>query len=548
VLAAFPRDLTAPVGQGTALQGAIAGMVGIVSFIGYRPTRVRPHRTLSPSGEFLAKYALTFRFHPDYYQKTPTYVQVALSVLLGLVLGGSIVLDVRLKLKIALVVALGFATLLAIVKPPRRLLVFSVASTTPLSVGKAFISSPDLIVPVGWAGVRLADALVMALLLCYLARLATDYRVRARFFPSTTLPALGWLIAGSLSFVNAKDLQVATIELIAMAKLFVLYLVVANSVYDEQDARWLLGGLLLALSFEALLGVYQGITGNYAGLSFLGEGSEVRTLSLRRSVANRCEGTVCYPNSLAMYLNSSLPFAMALIFSNVSKRYKRFATMLLGPGVLALILTLSRGGWISFVVAGSMVLALAIRRGRLKTVTAALIIGATFLLFVALVATGSNLIAMRLTSGDRGSAQSRIPLMKGALAILRTYPVLGAGLNNYTLYMPQYDPVSFHNWNGPAVVHNAFLLIGAETGLLGLAAFLWFLTSVMARAWRLTETASEDNLWVVGVGVLCGYVALSIHNTVDYALVGCSPMFTHFWFLAGMVAGLIPKHSHDSQT
>ena len=99
------------------------------------------------------------------------------------------------------------------------------------------------------------------------------------------------------------------IGLISMAKAFVLYLVVANSVEDSRDARWLMGGVLLALFFEALLGSYQGITGHYAGLSFLGEGSTVISYSLGDSIANRCEGTVCHPNGLAMYLNTSLPFA-----------------------------------------------------------------------------------------------------------------------------------------------------------------------------------------------------------------------------------------------
>ena len=37
----------------------------------------------------------------------------------------------------------------------------------------------------------------------------------------------------------------------------------------------------------------------------------------------------------------------------------------------------------------------------------------------------------------------------GALAIIRDYPILGSGLNNFTLYMPSYDPVTFKEEHGP---------------------------------------------------------------------------------------------------
>ena len=57
-----------------------------------------------------------------------------------------------------------------------------------------------------------------------------------------------WLLAGFLSLANAKDLQVSSIALITIAKLFALYLVVANSIRDTQDIKWIIGGLLLALA------------------------------------------------------------------------------------------------------------------------------------------------------------------------------------------------------------------------------------------------------------------------------------------------------------
>jgi O-antigen ligase len=345
------------------------------------------------------------------------------------------------------------------------------------------------------------------------------------------------LAAGVFSLVNAQDLQVSMIALVSMGKAFLLYLVVANSIENSQDAAWLVGGMLVALAFEALLGSYQGLTGHYVGLSFLGEGTNVMKYSLGEVTVNRCEGTVCHPNSLAMYLNSCLPFAMALAFTHLNRILRILAVMLVGTGILALMLTLSRGGWIGLLLSSSLVLGLAVLRGRLKIGFALLLTVCLLVLVTILLTSGPNLVTNRLTANDRGSAQSRIPMAMGALKILQAYPILGVGLNNYSLYMPEYDPITFAAEHGPYIVHNTFLLIGAETGLLGLAGFTWFLVSVILQAWRLLKIVHNDLFWIVGVGIFCGYITLSVHSTVDFALIGCPRVFTQVWFLAGLVVG-----------
>ena len=78
---------------------------------------------------------------------------------------------------------------------------------------------------------------------------------------------------------------------------------------------------------------------------------------------------------------------MALIFLSVRRRYKILAAVLIGVGVLCLVLTLSRGGWIGFVLASTTVVVLAVRRGRLKAVKAVLLVGGVLLLLAALVTT-----------------------------------------------------------------------------------------------------------------------------------------------------------------
>jgi putative inorganic carbon (HCO3(-)) transporter len=115
---------------------------------------------------------------------------------------------------------------------------------------------------------------------------------------------------------------------------------------------------------------------------------------------------------------------------------------------------------------------------------------------------------------------------------------LGVGLNNYTLLMPRYDWDSLQSWGRPAVVHNVYLLVTAETGIVGLVAFLWLLASVLSQARLLVRRAESDVVWMVGVGILSACIGLAVHNAVDYLLVFSWHIARQFWLLAGVGAGL----------
>jgi O-antigen ligase len=473
-------------------------------------------------------------------------VQLALAVLAGLLSGVSVLFDMPIKMKAAGLMALGFGVFLLMVSYPERVLLFALAFSVPFFIGKdleGFLTRGGHIGGFSAVGLHLTDVLVFALLMLHLARLATG-RSQIRFFPSTTVPALVWIVASALSLINARDVDVATIQTIGMGRLFLLYFVVANTVADEDDMKWLIAGLFLGLLSQALLGFYQGTVGRPLGLFFLGEGS-VHHQTLDQGLAYRAQGTLGTPNGYAMYLVVAMSFALPLTLSRAWGYYRALASLVLGVGIPALVLSLSRGGWISFVAASAVALILAIRRGLLKMHTVVLLTCAACVLVLLISIIGANLIVRRFTSEDHGSAETRVDLAKGALAMIQDHPALGVGLNNYTLHMPHYDWTSLQLWGRPAVVHNIYLLVAAETGLVGLATFLWFLASLLAQAWRLVSQARSDALWTVGIGVFAAYTALALHNAVDYLLIANWHIARQFWLLAAVAVGLGQYPNHD---
>jgi O-antigen ligase len=290
------------------------------------------------------------------------------------------------------------------------------------------------------------------------------------------------------------------------------------------------------------LGVYQGISGRPLGLYFLDEITEVKKQELNVGLVNRVQGTIGHPNSYAMYLITVIPFALTLLFSRIKKAFKVLAVITLCLGCLALIFTLSRAAWINLLVIFSIVVVLAVRRKRISSQAAMRIASAAFLILLGLTLFGPDIIRARLSSSDRGAAYSRITLAQTAVAMIKDHHWVGFGLNNYSLVSPQYGGKIFgHQYN----VHNAFLLIAAETGLIGLTAFLVFLAILLVQAWRITSRAAEDIVWVASVGIFSAFVALALQSMVDYSLLNSPQVFAQFWLLAGISAALIQVIDND---
>jgi putative inorganic carbon (HCO3(-)) transporter len=464
-------------------------------------------------------------------------VQIVLAVAVGIVCGAALLIDLPLTWKAGFVLVLASAALLLVVGNTKRVLLCTLVFVSAFYRGKEVYSQSGHHGVISNIEFYLADAMVFGLLLLLLIRLASR-RSRIRLFAGITLPALVWLGATAMSLGVAADAGVGALQVIAMGKMFVLYWVVANSIESEQDTRWVLAGILLAIGFQGALGIYQGVTKHTLGLSLLGEGTEVLVQRLAGETRlHRSAGTICHPNSYAMYLSAAMSFALALLLSRIRILYRAWAAVVLCVGALGLVFSLSRGGWMGFAVAIALSMGLALRGRRLEARTAMLIL-AVGLASLLVVSVSTDVLRTRLTSQDRGAAASRIVLAKGAVAMFRDYPLLGVGVNNYTLAMPQYDPVSMRAWHGTVIVHTLLLLLAAETGVIGVGAFLWFAASVLIRAWQSAERASDETMWIAATGAFSALIVLMLHSLVDYALLGCPPLFMQLWLVAALTASV----------
>jgi putative inorganic carbon (HCO3(-)) transporter len=473
-------------------------------------------------------------------KKLPDSIIYIFSIIVGFLSGAIILLDLPLKWEIAFILAISFTIILLIAREVNQVILFTLTLIIPFHIGTGLPAFFLHLNHVGsWTSlsVQFIDLLVILLVMFFLVQLAT-HKAKIHFFPYTTIPALAWLVIVILSAINASQVELTVLQIGNMAKLLLLYIIVAISLENEAGYKWVIWALLLGVLLQGLLGSYEWFAQHPLGLSFLGEATQL--------YHGRPLGTIGHPNGYALYLAATLPVAFALLFTNVRRLYKVLLCVVLLIGFTGLILSLSRGGWLAFGAAVIMVLVFGSRRKHQNLHISILGVASILILFLSLIYIQRELITDRLTSEQgQASALSRITMAKGAIAMVQDYSLLGVGANNYSLWMPKYDPFDFAKEGRVVIVHNIYLLVAAETGLLGLMAFLWFLASLFLQAYRLIRQATSDVIWAVGVSAFAAFTALSVHGMVDYDMLANETVFRVLWLFAAIVAGLSVHIGHE---
>lgn len=425
------------------------------------------------------------------------------------------------------------------------LLVFAVpfGSLMPFSFGSAQVTAADTLLGLAW--------------LLFLARGIARRDLQLRV-PPLVLPFVLFILAAAVSITVASSLTDSVSELSKWMEMLAAYWLVAQF-FDVTRARRLLAVMFLAGLSQALLGAYQFyFRAGPEGFLLFG-GANLRAF-----------GTFEQPNPYAGYLGLIIPLAFGtalgmLVLWVRSKRtsaYKegnaraplRVSDWLLfalasvsGAAMLAaLFFSYSRGAWIGVAAALGVTVVLTLVRSK-RAAALGLLALLVVLLFIGLgeikilpdviaqrFATVSDYLTFEDVRGVRANDDNfalveRRAHWQAALGMFEDAPWLGVGFGNYASAYPKY---ALPKWDDPlGHAHNYYLNVLAETGIIGLGAFVILWVAIFWQTWRSVLRARG---WWMGVaaGIFGMLVALSIHNFFDN-------LFVHAMYLqVGLSLGL----------
>jgi O-antigen ligase len=120
----------------------------------------------------------------------------------------------------------------------------------------------------------------------------------------------------------------------------------------------------------------------------------------------------------------------------------------------------------------------------------------------------SEKVAGLVMGGDNAySMMTRLEAWKIILEIVKVNPILGLGPANYSSYTPLFPILG---WSVQFNSHSQYVDLIAQTGLLGLACYLWFFASVAWLGWRLRERVPAGFARAYVCGALGGLAGMLI--------------------------------------
>jgi O-antigen ligase len=388
----------------------------------------------------------------------------AVGALVGLILAASIPLGIGL-------VALGaFALLVGLSLPVALSLAVGVLFLRHLPAVGVGPTAMALLLVLGWTATLRGGRE-------HLERLLRQHRLLWNV-------AIGLLLWVSLSVLWASDPANGLSEAWPWYLTAIVFLIVASTVRTPQHVAMIAAGFVVGAVASVAIGLLGG------GLSSSADAIERAT-----ETEGRLQGGGGDPNHLAAGLVPAAVLAGALAAS--TRRLATRLALICAVAILAvgLAATQSRAGLLA---AGLTCLAtLLVQRGRARLYALAVIsvvVGMSAIWFTANPAAWN-----RITSFDDGG-NGRSDLWLVARRMTADYPFAGVGIGDFPVRSAEYvrEPGNLEYVRliaeRPHVVHNMYLQVLVETGVIGLALFLAAVLACMAAAWRaasLFDTAGD---------------------------------------------------------
>ena len=342
-------------------------------------------------------------------------------------------------------------------------------------------------------------------------------------------PAMIFIGLNVLALTNALNVERSTMVLLFTAFTIFISFVVPNLINDKEKLKKAIWFILLGYLLVTAFGLFQ-FVGDLAGLP-------TSITGLRDHYTKdvlgfpRIQSTALEPLYFANYLLIPISILFAWFLSKGSKIKSLHLILLLGLGIVNLILTVSRGGYIALAVS-IIVIALFMIKKLLKPKNLLLIL-------IALILIGWVSTQFLQDSLDEftehtfsvfygASYEERVYTYEQATIMWHEHPIIGHGPGSFGPYLSAHPYVIPNDgWN---IVNNETLELLAETGILGLVLVIIIAIILIVRGIKAVLRAKDPYLKAVAIGLLAAFIGILVqYQTFSIIYV------THVWFLIGLM-------------
>lgn len=397
---------------------------------------------------------------------------------------------------VALVAIAGFAGV-AIALVRTEIAILLLVASGPLEFSLNFGTNSTLLTPTKLVGA-----------ICFLSfALNVIVNRRKLFMDAAHGLIFGLLAIAMISTVRASSTTDAIATTTRYASFVALFIVISQYVRKDALFRQIVWVLSVAAGVTSVVALWQFFSGHM--------------LSARTVTGD--------PNDIAFALVTTLPLTFWLLAGRRTPRLRSLALALIGLISVATLLTFSRGALVGL-AAGITWKFIVERRHRSAilsgVIIAAIVVGVVLGIDPGRVETG--LKAKQTVASE--NVVTRLDAWSKAARFSVDHPLLGIGPGNFKV---QYAASAGVPVGTPTlvVVHNAYLDIAAELGLIAMVLFISYLAVIFAY----TTAADAEGRGPPG---LAGAVRTSLIIGAFAALTLSEQYFAPFWLLGGLACAI----------
>jgi O-antigen ligase len=305
-----------------------------------------------------------------------------------------------------------------------------------------------------------------------------------------TLCYIPFMLCILLSALKSMEFSLTAKEIVRWVELIVVYLLTMNLITDNKKVRVILYSMVLSTVIVSICGIVSYLAG-------------VESVYTGRPGAYSFFG---HPNALAGYVSLIIPVLFGMLMTSVSLWERITLGVFTVLSIMTWFLTFSRTAWISLVLTIFLIFILTKVKKRV-----AILLAMLFVIFV-ITFLSSNIKDDFKYRFALKEAKARVMLYPIGFNMVKDDLVFGIGVGNYPLLIKNFT-------KSPSVIendlHGLYLQIFVEAGIIGLCAFIFWLTCIIKYLVRAMKSLERSRNYGLFVGLLGGVIVYLFNNLAN---------------------------------
>lgn len=291
----------------------------------------------------------------------------------------------------------------------------------------------------------------------------------------------------------------------AIAVNFIIYLIATNVVDSEKRLETIIWLLLSIHLYHALKGLY-----NYAVIGFVSAG--------QRTSGAVGSSFIGDENDFALALNTMIPFAF-FFFQQANSLFKKYVSLgMLLIYVLAVVSSMSRGGWVGLMA----IIIICILKSKRKLLSFGIVISLAVVVYAFAPSSYWSEVGS-ISNTNEATARSRINYWKAGVAMMVDNPLVGVGAGNGMVRMPEYVRGFRDNrtqWG--RTFHGTLPQVMGELGVTGILLYLFmfgYALKILNTLDKETRYGDQERINTIAKAIftsLIGYIVTATFLSTAY--------------------------------